>query len=230
MNSVVVVAGGKGSRMGEGYNKQYISLNGKPLVAHTLEVFEKNININEIILVVPESEIMYCKENIIQKYNINKVSSIVSGGKERQDSVYQGLLAVNKECQVVLIHDGARPFVTDRIIDESIKKTQQADAVIVGVPVKDTVKLVDVNMRVTDTPDRKRLWSVQTPQTFKYEVIIQAYEKGRTLGIEVTDDAMMVEKNDGIVNVVQGDYDNIKITTPEDLTVAENILMKREGL
>lgn len=228
--SVIIVAAGKGRRMKRDYNKQYILLVDKPIIAHTIEVFENMILIDEIILVVGKSEIDLVKENIIYKYNFKKVVKVVEGGEERQDSVYNGLKVVNKDCNIVLIHDGARPFVTSSIIEESINIVKDVGACVVAVRVKDTIKVVDKNMEVDYTPNRDTLWAVQTPQTFKYKLILEAYEKLQANNIKVTDDAMLIEKLGRTVKIIEGSYENIKITTPGDLILGEGILRKRENV
>jgi len=225
--SAIIVAAGKGRRMGKDYNKQYIILGDKPIVAHTLEVFEQNSLIDEIILVVGKDEIALVKQDVIEKYNFKKVVSIIEGGDQRQDSVYNGLRAVNNECDIVLVHDGARPFVTDNIIEEGINVVNEAGACIAAVPVKDTIKVVNANMDVVNTPARETLWAIQTPQVFKYKLIMNAYEKLQNSDIKVTDDAMLIEALGHTVKIINGSYENIKITTPEDLIVGEGILKEK---
>lgn len=220
----IIVAAGRGKRMGMDFNKQFILLNNKPILAYTLEKFEKTKSIDEIVLVVGKDEIGFVKENIIDKYSIKKVSKIVAGGKERQDSVYNGLLAVKEHCSIILIHDGARPFIEEELIEKSIDMARKMGAVVVAVPVKDTIKRVDNDMKVIDTLKRDELWSIQTPQTFQYKLLKKAYDLNRENKDIVTDDAMMVERLGGTVNILKGSYKNIKITTPEDLIIAENIL------
>lgn len=224
MVTAIVVAGGKGRRMGMEVNKQYLLLSGKEVVARTLEVFQKSPEVDEIILVSPEGEIEFCRENIVGKYNLNKVVKIVSGGSERQDSVYNGLVSCSSGTEVVLIHDGARPFVTEDMIKRSIEYAGEFGACSVGVPVKDTIKVLNSDNFAVDTPNRSSLYSVQTPQTFKYEIILKAHEKLRTEGRAVTDDTMVVEEEGYRVKFIEGSYTNIKITTPEDLIFAEAIL------
>jgi len=225
--SAIIVAAGKGRRMGKDYNKQYIILGDKPIVAHTLEVFEQNSLIDEIILVVGKDEIALVKQDVIEKYNFKKVVSIIEGGNQRQDSVYNGLSAINNECDIVLVHDGARPFVTDNIIEEGINVANDAGACIAAVPVKDTIKVVNANMDVVNTPARETLWAIQTPQVFKYKLLMNAYEKLQNSDMKVTDDAMLIEALGHTVKIINGSYENIKITTPEDLIVGEGILKEK---
>jgi len=226
--SAIIVAAGKGRRMGRDYNKQYILLRNKPIVAHTIEVFENSSLIDEIILVVGKGEVDLVKQIIIEKYNFKKVISIVEGGERRQDSVYNGLRAIDNNCNIVLIHDGARPFITNDIIEEGIDVANKTGACIAAVPVKDTIKVSNESMDVVDTPNRETLWAVQTPQVFKYELVMNAYEKIQNSNIEATDDAMIVEKLGYTVKIIKGSYENIKITTPEDLILGEGIFKNRK--
>lgn len=214
--------------MGKGYNKQYIILKDKPIVAHTIKTFEESNLIDEIILVVGKGEVKKANEDIIEKYNFKKVTNVIEGGKERYDSVLNGLKATNKECNIVLVHDGARPFVTEGIIRNGIESVTETKATITAVPVKDTIKTINMNNEVENTPARHTLWSVQTPQFFEYELLINAYEKFQHSSMEITDDAMLVENLGYTVKVINGSYENIKITTPEDLILGEGILKNRE--
>ena len=223
MNSVVIVSAGRGNRMKCDINKQFLKIGGKEVIAHTIEKFYNNKNIGEIIIVVREDEKEFLQENIINKYGYINLK-IAFGGKERQDSVYNGLQEVDKNCSIVLIHDGARPFVTNEIIEQSIECAQKYNCAIVGIPVKDTIKIVNENNDVCNTPDRNTLWSIQTPQVFEYSLIMKAHEKAKDDKYYGTDDSMLIEYLGYNVKVVEGSYDNIKITTPEDLKVAEEIL------
>lgn len=237
---VIIAAAGRGKRMGMDYNKQYIFLKDKPIVAHTIEIFENMDLINEIILVVAEGEVDWVRENIVHRYNFKKVTKITEGGAERQDSVYNGLKAVGDDCNIVLVHDGARPFVTCDIIKKGIDTAKDTGACIVAVRVKDTIKIVNKNMEVDYTPNRDTLWAVQTPQIFRYELLLKSYEKlyeelkadrePRVDDINVTDDAVLIEKSGHTVKIIEGSYENIKITTPEDLILGEGILRKRENI
>lgn len=226
-SSVIIVAAGKGKRMGRDYNKQYIILENKPILAHTIEKFENNCYIDEIILVVGNDEVNFVKENIVQKYNFKKITSIIEGGLERQDSVYNGLQSASKDCNIVLVHDGARPFITDETIEKGIQVAKESGACVVAVPVKDTIKIINENMEVVNTPDRETLWAVQTPQIFAYTLLMEAYKKIQNRNIKVTDDAMLVEKLGYTIKIIEGSYENIKITTPEDLILGEGILKKK---
>ena len=223
MNSVVIVSAGRGSRMKADINKQFLKLQNKEVIAHTIDKFYNNENIGEIIVVVREDEAEIFKINIIEKYGYKNIK-IAFGGSERQDSVYNGLKMVDENCKIVLIHDGARPFVNNETIDSAIESAKENKCVIVGVPVKDTIKVIDENNNVCDTPDRSTLWSIQTPQVFDYSLIMKAHEKAREDNYYGTDDSMLMEYFGQKVKVVEGSYNNIKITTPEDLKIGEEIL------
>ena len=223
MNSVVIVSAGRGSRMKADINKQFLKLQNKEVIVHTIDKFYNNENIGEIIVVVREDEAEFFKINIIEKYGYKNIK-IAFGGSERQDSVYNGLKMVDENCKIVLIHDGARPFVNNETIDSAIESAKENKCVIVGVPVKDTIKVIDENNNVCDTPDRSTLWSIQTPQVFDYSLIMKAHEKAREDNYYGTDDSMLMEYFGQKVKVVEGSYNNIKITTPEDLKIGEEIL------
>lgn len=223
MNSVIIVSAGKGSRMKVDINKQFLKIGDKEVVAHTIDKFYNNKYIGEIIVVVREDEKEFFEKNIITKYGYKNIK-IAFGGKERQDSVYNGLKEIGKDCKIVLIHDGARPFVTNEIIEKSIKYAKEYKAAIVGVPVKDTIKIINKNNDVCETPNRNTLCSIQTPQVFEYSLIMEAYEKSKKEQYYGTDDSMLMEYLGYNVKVVEGSYNNIKITTPEDLKIAEEIL------
>lgn len=223
MNGVVIVAAGAGSRMNMGINKQFIKLEGKEIIAYTIEKFYNNSNIEDIVVVVKEDESEFFKKEILDKYNFKNVK-IAYGGKERQDSVYNGLKLLDEKCDVVLIHDGARPFVSDKIIDKSIEEAKEHKAIVVGVPVKDTIKVIDNDKNIVDTPNRSVLWAVQTPQTFDYNILIDAYKDAFKNKFYGTDDAMLVERIGYKVKMLEGSYNNIKITTQEDLNIGSQIL------
>ena len=223
MNGVVIVAAGTGSRMNMGINKQFIKLKGKEIIAYTIEKFYNNSNIEDIVVVVKEDESEFFKTEILDKYNFKNVK-IAYGGKERQDSVYNGLKLLDEKCDVVLIHDGARPFVSDKIIDKSIEEAKEHKAIVVGVPVKDTIKVIDNDKNIVDTPNRSVLWAVQTPQTFDYNILIDAYKDAFKNKFYGTDDAMLVERIGYKVKMLEGSYNNIKITTQEDLNIGSQIL------
>ena len=227
MNGVVIVAAGTGSRMNMGINKQFIKLEGKEIIYYTIEKFYKNENIDDIVVVVKEEEAEFFRKEILDKYNFKNIK-LAYGGKERQDSVYNGLKSLDKECNIVLIHDGARPFVSNKIINKSIEEAKENKAIVVGVPVKDTIKVIDNDKNIIDTPNRNILWAVQTPQTFDYNLLIKSYEDAFKDGFYGTDDAMLVERIGYKVKMVEGSYNNIKITTQEDLGLGSQILKVQE--
>ncbi len=212
--------------MGTDTPKQYLPLGGKPLMVHSLEAFAAS-RVDGIVLVVAPGEIDYCQSEIVDKYNIEKIVAIVEGGAERYNSVYRGLSAAT--ARKVLIHDGARPFITVELINQYIDLLDSEPAIIAAVPAKDTVKLADPSGIVINTPDRRSVWQVQTPQCFHYDLVRDAYERIINQGLDnITDDAMVVEAaTDAPVRLVMASYDNIKITTPEDLILGEQILRNR---
>ena len=223
--AVVIVAGGSGKRMGLDIKKQYILLKEKEVLAHTIEVFERCDFIDEIILVVTKEDIPYVQENIVTRYELSKVKKIAVGGSERQDSVYNGLLKVDQSTAYVMIHDGARPLVTKDVIYKCLENAKITGASIVAVPVKDTIKVCDIKThRVKQTPHRDTLWTIQTPQIFSFDLLMQAYKHAEVNHLQVTDDSMIVEAFGKEVYVTEGEYANIKITTPEDIMIAEAIL------
>jgi 2-C-methyl-D-erythritol 4-phosphate cytidylyltransferase len=222
--SALILGAGQGKRMGGRVSKQFLEVEDRPLLAYTLDKFQGHALIEEIIVVTQEEDIDYCWQKIIYRYNFTKVNKIVSGGKERQDSVYQGLLALPDDTEWVVIHDGVRPLISMSVITNALTKAQEKGAAIVGVPAKDTIKVVKHDFMVQETPPRKVLWQIQTPQVFKKELIVKAYQQAVKLGWQATDDASLVEKLGASVFVVQGDYNNLKITTPEDLVYFKEML------
>src|SRR6185369_984144 len=222
----LIPAAGMGKRMGASINKQYLQLAGMPIVARTISVFENSPFIDGIFLVIPAEEIPYCREQVVEACGFRKVLEIIPGGKERQNSVMNGLNALQRLAQkddVVLIHDGVRPFITHSLLLDSIAVAQNNDGALVAVPVKDTIKTVRDGV-VVDTPARDALWQAQTPQSFRFNIIHTAHQHAEREGFVGTDDASLVEWQGGTVRVVRGDYRNIKITTPEDLVLAEAFL------
>lgn len=221
--SAIVLAAGSGSRMNSKTKKQFMEIKGKPIIWYSLFAFEQS-EVDQIILVTGQDDVEYCKKNIVEKYNLSKVTDIVAGGAERYESVYNGLKAVKGE--IVLIHDGARPMITQNIINRCIQGTKEHSACVAGMPVKDTIKIINKDNVIEDTPDRSKVWITQTPQAFKYEVVKNAYDNMKKANeTKVTDDSMVVEKyTDYNVHFVEGDYCNIKITTPEDIKLAEVLL------
>ena len=224
MVSAIVLAGGRGKRMGCIQSKQYIDLDGKPILYYTLKQFIENKVIDKIILVVPEDEKVYCKNEVLDRYGLI-VDEIVSGGEERQESVYNALVELEGS-EIVLIHDGARPFVSQKIINDAIKYARIYKATAPGVMPKDTIKVKDENNFSVDTLIRSDLISIQTPQAFEFNMIYECHKKIKEGDIVVTDDTMAVEFFGNKVYIYEGDYTNIKITTPEDLILAEYLVRK----
>jgi len=225
--TALIPAAGMGKRMGKAVAKQFLLLGDKPVLAHTLLVFQRAPEIDEIIPILSQEDMEGCLRDVIEKYHITKVKTLVVGGKERQDSVANGLKKMEKDASIVLVHDGVRPFVTPEMIKESVDHARKGECVAVGVPIKDTIKEVDDKKIVCRTLERNRLWAIQTPQVFPLKVIKHAYEESYRHKVYCTDDATLVELAGGKVHVIMGSYDNIKITTPEDLTLAEEILKRR---
>ncbi|MBQ8663870.1 MAG: 2-C-methyl-D-erythritol 4-phosphate cytidylyltransferase [Eubacterium sp.] len=218
----IVLAAGKGSRMKSDIPKQFLEIDGKPVLYYSLRVMEDSF-IDEVVLVTGTDQVAYCKTEIVERYGFSKVSKVVAGGAERYHSVYQGLLAC-EDADYVYIHDGARPFISQQIMNNARANVEQYQACAAGMPVKDTIKIVDASGFAVETPQRSLVWQVQTPQVFSYKIVRQAYDK--LLAMEempiVTDDTMVVETMTAIpVKLFDASYENIKITTPEDLGVAE---------
>lgn len=225
--TAIVLAAGQGKRMGTEIQKQFLMLNGKPVLYYSLQCFQRTECIEDVILVTARESVEYCRREIVEKYNLTKVTKIVPGGKERYDSVYEGLKAC-ENTKHVFIHDGARPFITPEILERAREAVISHGACVVGMPAKDTIKVADEHGFVDSTPDRRSIWMVQTPQVFDYNLILEAHNSIRKGAMEhITDDAMVVETaTQNSVKLVQGSYENIKITTPEDLLIAEVFLKK----
>lgn len=224
----IMLAGGKGKRMGGKVSKQFLLLENKPVLYYSLKAFEEHVD--EIILVAASGEEEYCRKEIVEKYNIKKVSAVVTGGAERYLSVYEGLKAIKTDQEsYVLIHDGARPFISGETIDRIIATVREKKACIAAVPSKDTIKIGNRAGVVIDTPDRSNVWVVQTPQAFEYSSIIEAYTEAVASGrTDITDDSMVMESfGEHEVHFVMGQYDNIKLTTPEDMVTGMAILREK---
>jgi 2-C-methyl-D-erythritol 4-phosphate cytidylyltransferase len=221
--SVIIAAAGSGSRMNMDRSKQYIEINGIPVLSRTIQAFEDCGAVDEIILVVNRDDISYCRQNIVDAYRFKKVKAVVPGGAVRQESVLNGLRQAEGTCDVVLIHDGARPFINSESIVNCIKAADEFGSACTAVRVKDTVKSADEGGMVRQTLDRRELWSVQTPQAFKYDIIMKAHESAQRDGFCGTDDAVLVERLGYSLKIVEGSYYNIKITTREDLVFAKAI-------
>lgn len=224
--AAIVLAAGRGSRMNSGIQKQFMELGGYPLIYYALQVFEHS-SVDEVILVTGKNETDWCRREIVDKYGFCKVRSVVPGGSERYLSVYEGLRAA-QEPDIVLIHDWARPFVTDEIINRTIQSALESGSGIAAVPAKDTVRIVDETGTAVLTPPRDRVWMMQTPQAFRYPLIYRAYQELVSRNIQnVTDDAMVLETVlNQEVKIVEGSYSNIKVTTPEDMETARAFLKR----
>lgn len=239
--TAILLAAGSGRRMGGDVAKQYMQLGGRPLICHALRAVEESSIIDDCILVAGAADLSYVKEEIVERYGFTKVDAVTAGGAERYDSVYHALQIIkNGKLRIpnvdgcVFIHDGARPFLTEEILARTYDAVMQAHACAAGMPVKDTIKVVDEEGYTLRTPDRKYLWQMQTPQVFDTALIIEAYdrlmreqERLAAEGISITDDAGVVETLMKYpVRLVEGSYQNLKITTPEDLVIAEAFLSR----
>ncbi|TVY06649.1 2-C-methyl-D-erythritol 4-phosphate cytidylyltransferase [Paenibacillus cremeus] len=225
---IVIVAAGKGSRMKTQESKQYLMIDEKPILVHTLALFDRMEVVDTIVLVTGSADVDRCQQ-YVEQYGLRKVQHVVTGGSERQDSVYQGLATLQGKVDWVMVHDGVRPFAAEAHILACLDKAKETDAAVLAVPVKDTIKVVDSDGLIQATPDRRSLWAIQTPQAFRLSMLLQAYESARQDGFLGTDDAMLVERLGIKVAVVEADYYNIKITTPEDLPWAEWIIRNARG-
>ncbi len=221
---VIVPAAGSGTRFGSTTLKPLLLLKGKEVLVHSLEIFDQSDLVDGIIVVAP---LVNCAdfEAVLKKYTFKKTVKIVAGGKSRYESVSNGLKVLDPSVDYVLIHDGARPLVSLAVVENAIRDCYAAKAVVVGVPVKPTIKRIDPVMKHIDTTlDRSILWEAQTPQVFAHELLVQAHRQGFGLDVEATDDAFLVERFGAKVKMIEGEYRNIKITTPEDLKIAEALL------
>lgn len=224
--TAIVLAAGQGKRMGTQVQKQYLEILGHPVLYYSLQAFQESSYIEEIILVTGQEEMESCQKAFVERYDFTKVKHVIAGGKERYDSVYNGLQYVAKDSEYVFIQDGARPMLTEEIIADGYESVVAYKATVAGVPSKDTVKIVDDSAFAIETPNRSTVWNVQTPQVFDTALIKEAYETMiQAPHNHVTDDAMVVETfMNHKVKVYQASYENIKITTPEDLKIAELFL------
>lgn len=223
MNCAIIMAAGRGKRMKADINKQFIHLKDKPILSYTVDKFQENSSIDEIIIVASPDEIDFCRSEIVYKYRFTKVRKVIAGGKERQNSVLNGLMSA-KGSDIVLIHDGARPFVSECMIDEGVKYAGIYGGAACGVTPKDTIKVRNIDGFSKQTVDRNKLFCVQTPQCFKYEEILKAHIYAKENNIIATDDTMIFEMLGNKVYLYKGSYNNIKITTPEDLYSAEKLV------
>ncbi len=227
--TAVVLSAGQGRRMGASVQKQYIELGGRPVIYYALKTFEDSHIIDDIVLVVGEGQEENVRRSIVEKYAITKVRAVVPGGRERYDSVWQGLQAIERQDGYVFIHDGARPFVDEAMLRRGYEAVERYGACVAGMPSKDTVRLADDNGIARETPERKYVWAVQTPQIFEMAFITEAYSRLLRDGhVNVTDDAMVAEQMMGArVKLFEGSYENIKITTPEDMDIARMFLNRK---
>jgi len=224
----IIPAAGTGARMGLAKAKQFMDLCGKPILAVTLSRFQECDLVDRIVVLVSQGDVDYCLREIVDRYELSKVFKVVAGGKRRQDSVRKGIEAIEDSCRLVLIHDGARPFVTTGLIERVIKAAKNSRAVITGLPVKETVKQIDSKGRVLRSIDRRDLWLIQTPQVFRWEDIRLAHREAVKHGWEqATDDAFLIEKMGIPVRIIKGEDVNIKITTPQDLDIARFLMSKK---
>jgi 2-C-methyl-D-erythritol 4-phosphate cytidylyltransferase len=229
--AAVIPAAGVGRRMQQDIPKTYLSLAGKPILIHTLEVFEKVPEVHEVLVVVHPEDLEFCQENILAPHPLKKVLRLVPGGKERQDSVYNALKVLKKEAEeleVILIHDGVRPLVAPALVGQVVAAARRHGAAILGIPCQDTLKRVSSRKEVLDTVDRRELWQVQTPQAFRAALLWQAYQEAMSRRFYATDEAALVEALGKPVVVVQGSPLNLKITTQDDLKIAEAFLACRQ--
>ena len=221
----VIPAAGLGARLGSPKAKQFLDLCGKPMLAVTLERFQKCDLVDRIVVVVPESDVEYCRYEIVERYSLSKIVKVIVGGQMRQDSVRKGIEAIENSCRWILIHDGVRPLVTEGLIAKVINAAKEFRAVITGLPVKDTVKEVDERGRVAKSLDRRHVWAIQTPHVFRCEDIHLAHQEALKHGwVGATDDAHLVEKLGIPIEVIEGDETNIKVTTPKDLEFARLLI------
>ena len=220
MVSAIIVSAGKGVRMNDTFRKQYINLSGLPVVAHSVITFEKCRSIEEIFMVVPEEDIDYCQKEILSLLELKKAVHLVPGGVQRQDSVYNGLQAVDKNTDTVVIHDGVRPFIQADDLMACIQGSKDFGACILGIPASDTLKRVGKSEIIKGTLTRDRIWLAQTPQAFRYDLILKAHEAAQRDGYIGTDDASLLERLGMDVKIITGSRFNLKITLKEDLAVA----------
>ena len=201
--------------------KPYLQLLGKPILTHTIGVFDQNPVVDSIYVMVNPSDFELCRSIAVVPYGFQKVANLIAGGETRQDSVFKGLRALPSDTDFVIVHDGVRPFVTDDIIDSCLDAAEEWGAAVAAVPVKDTIKVADADGFIVDTPNRSRLWAVQTPQSFRKDLLLEAHQQARQTGLDATDDAVLVEQLGFRVKLIAGSHRNLKITTAEDLLIAE---------
>ena len=224
----LVPAAGLGLRMGGAVRKQFRALGGVPLVVHSLRILQSSPVIDAVILAVPEADIAYCRQEIVDAHRFTKVIDVVAGGQERQDSVRQALAVVDEHFDIVVVHDAVRPFLTERMLAEVVAEALAKGAAIIALPMRDTVKQVGADRVIERTVDRRPLWLAQTPQAFRREWLQEAHQKAEAEGVVATDDAFLVEWMGRPVTVVEGSGENIKVTRPEDMIIGEAIFASRQ--
>ncbi len=222
--SVLIPAAGQGKRMETSVKKPYLPLADKPILSHTIDQFEQNSVIDEIIVIVDESDLGTCNEVVISPFRFRKVRELVAGGETRQISVFNGIQALSSDVDFVVIHDGVRPFINDDIMFRCLEATAEYGASVAAVPVKETIKVANRGLFIDHTPERNLLWRVQTPQVFRYSLLVEAHNKAIKDGLSAPDDATLIEKLGHPVKIVMGSYRNVKLTTPDDLLLAETLL------
>jgi 2-C-methyl-D-erythritol 4-phosphate cytidylyltransferase len=224
----LITAGGKGQRMQSPTAKQFLLLGGKPILARTIAVFEACPVVDEIFVIAPQAEMAKVQTEIIEKYQYKKVLKVVRGGRRRQQSVWNGLRAIKSDCSWVIVHDGVRPLITSELIEDGLREARQTGAAIVALPARDTVKRLVPGGKL-QTLAREEIWLAQTPQIFEFSLLCQAHQKASQEKFTGTDDASLVERLGQSVSLIPGDYGNIKITTPEDLKIAEMLVAWGRG-
>ncbi|THJ23534.1 MAG: 2-C-methyl-D-erythritol 4-phosphate cytidylyltransferase [Nitrospira sp. CG24E] len=225
----LVPAAGRGLRMGGSVPKQFLSIGGEPLIVQSLRVLQAASVIDQVVLAVPSADIDYCEREIVARHRFTKVTRVVAGGAERQDSVRCALAQIPSDTEIVLIHDAVRPFVTQRMVEEVVAAARKEGAAIIALPMRDTVKQVRKDGMIERTVDRSPLWLAQTPQAFRRDWIETAHRKGQIEGVQATDDSFLVEWLGHSVAVVEGSGENIKVTRPEDMVIGEAILAARKA-
>ncbi|HET7057829.1 MAG TPA: 2-C-methyl-D-erythritol 4-phosphate cytidylyltransferase [Nitrospiraceae bacterium] len=226
--AAVVPAAGRGLRMGGSTPKQFLTLGGLPILVHALRVLEESPAVTEIILTVPAADREYCLNEIVARYKFHKITKVVPGGEQRQDSVRHGLAELDQDVDVVIVHDAVRPFLTAEMVARAIDAAAEHGAAIVAIPMRDTIKRVGSDGLIESTIDRNHLWLAQTPQAFQRTLLQAAHRKARIENYHATDDAQLMEWLGHRVVIVEGSGENIKITRPEDLGIGEAILAARE--
>ena len=213
--------------MGGSVPKQFLSIGGQPLVVHSLRILQASPVIDAIVLAVPQADIAYCRSDIVEAHRFSKVTDVVAGGQERQDSVRNALAVIGEQVEIVVVHDAVRPFLTERMVEDVVAAAMTKGAAIVALPMRDTVKQVGADHVIERTVDRGPLWLAQTPQAFRRDWLQEAHRKAQIEGIAATDDAYLLEWMGRPVTVVEGSGENIKVTRPEDMIIGEAILASR---